>query len=42
MVHQIVSVLRVAAPLLAYFLVIFCFTLYVTYRISMGYVLATT
>ncbi|KAJ9161171.1 Arsenical-resistance protein ACR3 [Coniochaeta hoffmannii] len=41
-VHQIVSVLRVAAPLLAYFLVIFCFTLYVTYRIGMGYTLAAT
>lgn len=41
-VHQIVSVVRVAAPLLIYFVVIFFFTLLVTHRIGFGYKLATT
>lgn len=41
-VHQIVSVLRVAAPLLVYFVSIFGLTLYVTYRMGMGYALAAT
>ncbi|KAH8911203.1 arsenical-resistance protein ACR3 [Coniochaeta sp. PMI_546] len=41
-VHQIVSVLRVAAPLLVYFVFIFGLTLYVTYRMGMGYALAAT
>ncbi|ESA43883.1 arsenical-resistance protein ACR3 [Neurospora crassa] len=41
-VHQIVSVLRVAAPLFVYFILIFSVTLYVTYRMGMGYALAAT
>jgi ACR3 family arsenite transporter len=41
-VHQIVSVVRVAAPLLCYFIVIFFFTLLVTHRLGFGYKLATT
>ncbi|KAJ9145194.1 hypothetical protein NKR19_g6171 [Coniochaeta hoffmannii] len=41
-VHQIVSVLRVAAPLLVYFVLIFSVTLYVVYRLGMGYALAAT
>jgi ACR3 family arsenite transporter len=41
-VHQIVSVVRVAAPLLVYFVVIFFFTLLVTHRLGFGYKLATT
>lgn len=39
-VHQIVSVLRVAAPLLVYFVLIFSLTLYVTHRMGMPYALA--
>jgi arsenite transporter len=41
-VHQIVSVVRVAAPLIVYFSVIFVFTLYVTHRLGFGYKLAAT
>jgi ACR3 family arsenite transporter len=41
-VHQITSVLRVAAPLLVYFALIFGLTLFVTYRMGMGYALAAT
>lgn len=41
-VHQIVSVVRVAAPLLVYFTVIFFLTLWVTYRLGFGYKLAAT
>lgn len=41
-VHQIVSVLRVAAPLFVYFVLIFSVTVYMTYRLGMGYALATT
>lgn len=41
-VHQIVSVIRVAAPLVVYFIVIFFTTLWVTYKLGFGYKLATT
>lgn len=41
-VHQIVSVIRVAAPLIVYFFVIFTFTLWVTHRLGFGYKLAST
>lgn len=41
-VHQIVSVVRVAAPLIVYFLVIFSFTLLVTHKLGFGYKLAAT
>lgn len=41
-VHQIVSVIRVAAPLIVYFGVIFFITLLVTYKLGFGYKLATT
>lgn len=41
-VHQIVSVVRVAAPLVVYFAVIFCATALVTYRLGFGYRLAAT
>jgi len=41
-VHQIVSVVRVAAPLTVYFVVIFFFTLVVTKRLGFGYKLAAT
>ncbi|EPE04443.1 arsenical-resistance protein [Ophiostoma piceae UAMH 11346] len=41
-VHQIVGVLRVAAPLVVYFVVIFTLTLWITYRMGFGYALATT
>ncbi|GAM90183.1 hypothetical protein ANO11243_082240 [Dothideomycetidae sp. 11243] len=41
-VHQIVSVVRVAAPLIVYFIVIFFFTLWITRRLGFGYKLATT
>lgn len=39
-VHQIVSVVRVAAPLIVYFFVIFSFTLWVTHKLGFGYKLA--
>lgn len=41
-VHQIVSVVRVAAPLIVYFLAIFSITLYITYRLGFGYKLSAT
>ncbi|ODA81261.1 hypothetical protein RJ55_04225 [Drechmeria coniospora] len=41
-VHQIVSVVRVAAPLVVYFISIFCSTLFITYRLGFGYPLAVT
>jgi ACR3 family arsenite transporter len=39
-VHQIVSVVRVAAPLIVYFLVIFFATLLVAYKLGFGYKLS--
>ncbi|KAK7915151.1 hypothetical protein PG985_012854 [Apiospora marii] len=41
-VHQVVSVVRVAAPLVVYFVVIFTFTLWVAHRLGFGYALAAT
>ncbi|KAE8136345.1 sodium bile acid symporter family-domain-containing protein [Aspergillus pseudotamarii] len=41
-VHQIVSVVRVAAPLIVYFAVIFFATLFITYKMGFGYRLAAT
>ncbi|KAK5138303.1 hypothetical protein LTR08_003364 [Meristemomyces frigidus] len=41
-VHQIVSVVRVAAPLIVYFIVVFSLTLWVCHRLGFGYKLATT
>ncbi|KAK8061675.1 sodium bile acid symporter family-domain-containing protein [Apiospora phragmitis] len=41
-VHQVVSVVRVAAPLVVYFVVIFAFTLWVCHRLGFGYALAAT
>merc|ERR1711939_80833 len=41
-VHQIVSVVRVAAPLFCYFVVIFFATLAITKRLGFGYQLAAT
>lgn len=41
-VHQIVSVVRVAAPLIVYFMVIFFLTLVITKRLAFGYKLAAT
>lgn len=41
-VHQIVSVVRVAAPLIVYFIVIFFFTLWVTHKLGFGYRLSAT
>lgn len=41
-VHQIVSVVRVAAPLVVYFAIIFFLTLWVTHRLGFGYKLACT
>ncbi|KAI0387936.1 arsenical-resistance protein ACR3 [Hypomontagnella monticulosa] len=41
-VHQIVSVVRVAVPLVIYFIVIFFLTLWTTYRCGFGYSLGTT
>lgn len=41
-VHQIVSVVRVAAPLLAYFVVIFSFTLIVCNKLGYGYKIGAT
>jgi len=41
-VHQIVSVVRVAAPLIVYFVVIFFFTLIVCRRLGFGYRLSCT
>lgn len=41
-VHQIVSVVRVAAPLIVYFFVVFAFTLWITHRLGFGYKLSST
>ncbi|KAF2687103.1 arsenical-resistance protein ACR3 [Lentithecium fluviatile CBS 122367] len=41
-VHQIVSVVRVAAPLIVYFVTIFFLTLLVTYKFGFGYKLGAT
>jgi arsenite transporter len=41
-VHQIISVVRVAAPLFCYFIVIFFATLLITRRFGFGYKLAAT
>ena len=41
-VHQIVSVIRVAAPLVVYFATIFSFTLWITHRMGFEYRLAAT
>lgn len=41
-VHQIVSVVRVAAPLIIYFMVVFFLTLLVTYKLGFGYKLSAT
>ncbi|CAI7642582.1 unnamed protein product [Penicillium palitans] len=41
-VHQIVSVIRVAAPLFVYFIIVFFVTLLVTYKLGFGYKLAAT
>jgi len=41
-VHQIVSVVRVAAPLIVYFAVIFGTTIFVTRRLGFGYKLSCT
>ncbi|KAK9446797.1 arsenical-resistance protein Acr3 [Limtongia smithiae] len=41
-VHQIVSVVRVAAPLIVYFIIAFFTTLYITHRMGFSYELATT
>ncbi|KAG9567945.1 arsenical-resistance protein, partial [Aureobasidium melanogenum] len=41
-VHQIVSVVRVAAPLIVYFVIIFGFTLWVTHKLGFGYRLGAT
>ncbi|OKL57737.1 hypothetical protein UA08_06927 [Talaromyces atroroseus] len=41
-VHQIVSVIRVAAPLVVYFTVIFSLTMIMAYKLGFGYKLAAT
>lgn len=41
-VHQIVSVVRVAAPLIVYFAVVFFLTLLVTHKLGFGYRLSAT
>ncbi|KAJ5621762.1 hypothetical protein N7528_006545 [Penicillium herquei] len=41
-VHQIVSVVRVAAPLIVYFIIVFFVTLLVAYKLGFGYKLAAT
>lgn len=41
-VHQIVSVVRVAAPLIVYFIIVFFATLLVAYKLGFGYKLAAT
>lgn len=41
-VHQILSVVRVAAPLIVYFVIIFFFTLIVCHRLGFGYRLSST
>ena len=42
MVHQIVSVVRVAAPLIIYFIIVFFFTLWLTHRLGFGYKISAT
>ncbi|KAG9565352.1 arsenical-resistance protein, partial [Aureobasidium melanogenum] len=41
-VHQIISVVRVAAPLIVYFIIIFGITLWVTHKLGFGYRLGAT
>lgn len=41
-VHQIIAVVRVAAPLLVYFAVIFFLTLLITHRLGFGYKFSVT
>jgi ACR3 family arsenite transporter len=41
-VHQIVSVVRVAAPLITYFALIFFIVLFITYKLGFGYALSAT
>lgn len=41
-VHQIVSVIRVAAPLVVYFTVMFSLTMMIAYKLGFGYKLAAT
>ncbi|KAJ5459883.1 arsenite efflux transporter [Penicillium daleae] len=41
-VHQIIFVIRVAAALIVYFIVIFFTTLFIAYRLGFGYKLAAT
>jgi len=41
-VHQIVSVVRVAAPLVVYFVLVFFLTLWISRRLGFGYALAAT
>lgn len=41
-VHQIVSVVRVAAPLIVYFTVVFFVTLFISYKMGFGYKLSAT
>jgi len=41
-VHQIISVVRVAAPLIVYFIIMFSSTLIVTHKLGFKYALATT
>lgn len=41
-IHQVVSVVRVAASLIVYFLVIFSLTLLVTHKLGFGYKLSAT
>lgn len=41
-IHQVVSVVRVAAPMIVYFIVIFSLTLLVTYKLGFGYKLSAT
>lgn len=41
-VHQVVSVIRVAAPLIVYFVLIFFLTLVITYRLGFKYSFAVT
>ena len=41
-VHQVVSVVRVAAPLVCYFVIVFFIVLWITRRLGFGYKLGTT
>lgn len=41
-IHQIVAVVRVAAPLIVYFAIVFFFTLLVTHKLGFGYKLSAT